>query len=130
MKNWHCQTTDFLILSATDFSYPVHICFVNLLEMFYGSAYAVGGMALAIFAFGLLIRSLSFMQAFTLAGMRLVRIEMKVAAAAAITNIILNILLIPKYGIEGAALASAAAFTVATLLFFHYLIILRHTNCL
>jgi O-antigen/teichoic acid export membrane protein len=92
----------------------------RLLDMFFGSIYAAGGFVLAIFTLGLLIRLLSYMQAFTLAGMRLVRIELKVAAAAALTNVLLNILLIPLYGIEGAAVASAVAFLVATLLFVHY----------
>jgi O-antigen/teichoic acid export membrane protein len=92
----------------------------NILDMFYGSTYAVGGLVLAIFTFGLLIRSLSIMQGLVLAGMRLVRIELKVAAAAAIANVLLNLLLIPVYGIEGAAISSAIAFLVATLLFIYY----------
>lgn len=92
----------------------------SLLKMFYGSAYAVGGLALAIFALGLLIRSLTFIQAFILAGMRLVRIELKIAGASALANIVLNFILIPQFGIEGAAIASAAAFTIATILFIYY----------
>lgn len=92
----------------------------RILNMFYGAEYAVGGLVLAIFTFGLLIRSLTFMQALILAGMRLVRIELKVAAAAALTNVLLNIFLIPLYGIEGAAAASAVAFLVASILFIYY----------
>jgi O-antigen/teichoic acid export membrane protein len=92
----------------------------NILNMFYGPVYGVGGVVLAIFTFGLLIRSLSIIQGFILAGMRLVRIELKVAAAAAIANVILNLLFIPVYGIEGAAISSAIAFLIATLLFIYY----------
>jgi O-antigen/teichoic acid export membrane protein len=92
----------------------------TLLDMFYGSDYSVGGIALAIFTLGLLIRSLSIMHALVLAGMRLVRIEIKVAAISASANVLLNLIMIPLFGIEGAAAASACAFATATFLFVHY----------
>jgi O-antigen/teichoic acid export membrane protein len=52
--------------------------------------------------------------------MRLVKIELYVTAASGVANIILNFLLIPALGIEGAAMASAASFALSALLLNHY----------
>jgi O-antigen/teichoic acid export membrane protein len=99
----------------------VMLSFPNtLLDMFYGAEYAIGGMALAIFTLGLLVRSLSIVHGFVLAGMRLVKIELKIAGISAFANVLLNLLFIPQFGIEGAAASSVAAFAIATFLFVYY----------
>jgi len=92
----------------------------SLLRMFYGEGYTAGALTLVIFTIGLLIRSISFMHASALAAMRLVGIELKIAIVAAITNIALNALLIPRFGIDGAAIASSIAFAISTILFIYY----------
>jgi len=92
----------------------------SLLRMFYGEGYAVGSLTLVIFTIGLLIRSLSIMHGSALAAMRLVGIELKIAIVAAISNVALNALLIPRFGIDGAAIASSIAFAISTVLFIYY----------
>ena len=92
----------------------------SILRMFYGDSYAVGGLAMAIFTLGLLIRSISYTQSLVLAGMRMVGIELKVVSVAALANIVLNWILIPPFGIVGSAVASAVAFAIATFLFIYY----------
>jgi len=92
----------------------------NILGLFYGSEYVLGGVAMAVFTFGLFVRSLSYVQSQVLAGMRLLQVELKVVIAAAIANGILNFILIPPLGIVGAAIASATAFSACTILFNHY----------
>jgi len=52
--------------------------------------------------------------------MRLVRLELNVAIVAGIANIIFNIMLIPGFGMEGAAFASAVAFLLSALMFERY----------
>jgi len=92
----------------------------SLLRMFYGEGYTAGALTLMIFTIGLLIRSISFMHASALAAMQLVIIELIIAVVAAITNIWLNFLFIPKYGMDGAAIASAIAFAISTILFIFF----------
>ncbi|MFH1261635.1 MAG: flippase [Candidatus Micrarchaeota archaeon] len=92
----------------------------DLLTLFYGNEYGIGGTAMALFTMGLLIRSLSDAPSLVLASMRLVKIELMVAAFVLTMNIILNFLLIPSFGIDGAALASLLSFTTCTILIFYY----------
>lgn len=92
----------------------------KILSLFYGPEYVPGALTMSIFTFGLFLRSLSIMPAFVLAGLRLVKIELKIAAVAAVTNILLNIAMIPIWGIEGATLASAISLLFASMLFFYY----------
>jgi O-antigen/teichoic acid export membrane protein len=92
----------------------------SILRMFYGDSYAIGGFAMAVFSAGLFIRSISLTQSLVLAGMRMVGIELKVVAVAAFVNVLLNLFLIPSYGMNGAAVASAVAFIIATILFVYY----------
>lgn len=97
---------------------PVTIIFVvfpsQILQMLYGADYAPGAMVLVLFSLGLFIRSLGYVQGSILASMRIVRVELYGAIAATLANIALNWVLIPPYGIEGAALASAISFAMAT----------------
>lgn len=105
-------------------TFPLALVMVSfpdgLLRMFYGDSYAGGGLVLAIFTIGLLIRSLSTIQSLVLASMRMLRIELNIAIAAALLNVALNWLLIPIYDVNGAAFASAISFTVVTVLFVYY----------
>ncbi|VVC02177.1 Polysaccharide biosynthesis protein [uncultured archaeon] len=105
-------------------SIPVAVVMIafsgEMLSGFYGSSYRVGASTLAIFVAGLLFSILTYTVSYGLAAMRLVKIELKVAFVAGAANIILNILLIPHMGIEGAALASAISFFISMLLFNYY----------
>ncbi|MFH1393768.1 MAG: flippase [Candidatus Micrarchaeota archaeon] len=116
-----CATSTRWLLFIT---VPLALVFVTfskqILNMFYGELYVPGALALSLFAIGLLIRAATMVPSYVLAGMRLVRIEIKIAAVAAAVNIILNVGLIPSYGIDGAAAASAVSFLVATALFIWY----------
>ena len=92
----------------------------EMLTVFYGSSYRSGGNAMAIFILGLMFSTIIYPISLALAGMRLVRLELNVAIAAGIANVILNILLIPGFGMEGAAFASAVAFLLSALMFERY----------
>ena len=92
----------------------------EILQMFYGKAYSGGAVVLMIFAIGFFIRSLSFIQGSLLAALRAVKLEIYTAAAAAVSNIALNWVLIPRYGIEGAAISSAVSFALVTVLLVYF----------
>jgi O-antigen/teichoic acid export membrane protein len=92
----------------------------ELLGAFYGADYAGGALAMAIFTLGVLVNSFSYLTAFALAALRMVRLELKVVSISAVINIALCVLLIPRFGMEGAALASLISFTAMTVLFRHY----------
>ncbi|MFA5412034.1 MAG: flippase [Candidatus Micrarchaeia archaeon] len=92
----------------------------ELLQMFYGAGYAAGAGALMIFSIGMFVRALSQVQSSMIAASRLVRIELYAAGGAALANVALNWMLIPIYGINGAAAASMISFVIVTLLLIYY----------
>ncbi len=92
----------------------------SLLRMFYGDAYAIGGNVLTLFALGLLIRSFTFVHSFVLAGLRLVKLELKIGILTLFVNLVLNWFLIPLWGIEGAGVASAISLIFASLCLIYY----------
>lgn len=92
----------------------------SLLTVLYGEGYAGGAMAMAIFTFGILARTFSTVLSLGLAAMRLVGIELRIIVAGALFNVLMNLLLIPSYGMEGAAAASAMSFVLMSILLHHY----------
>jgi len=87
-----------------------------ILRVLYGPAYEAGFLTLAFFAIGNFASLLSSPQKLALAGMRLVEIELVASAAGALLNFVLNILLIPRFGIGGAAFASMVSFALVSLI--------------
>ncbi|MCX8194978.1 MAG: oligosaccharide flippase family protein [Candidatus Micrarchaeota archaeon] len=92
----------------------------EMITILYGEAYSGGASAMLLFTAGLLFSSFTYTIALTLAGMRLVNLEFKIVVLMGITNVVLNFLLIPIMGIDGAALASALSFALASALFIYY----------
>lgn len=92
----------------------------NFLDLFYGADYVDGSAVLIFFSVGLLIRGIGTVPGLVLATMRRLDIEFKIMAFAVIVNILLNLLLIPTYGITGAAFASFCSFILLTVLLIYY----------
>jgi O-antigen/teichoic acid export membrane protein len=92
----------------------------EMLSAFYGSQYRPGGTAMAIFIIGLLFSTITYPVSLALAGMRLVKLELYVAVTCAIANVVLNVLLVPHFGMEGASLASTVAFLLSAFMFERY----------
>jgi O-antigen/teichoic acid export membrane protein len=92
----------------------------EMLSVFYGSQYGGGSAVMAIFCIGLLFSAFSYVISLTLAGMRLVALEFKIALLVVALNVALCFLLIPPFGTDGAAVAAAASFAVSAALFVHY----------
>ncbi|AKB43094.1 flippase [Methanosarcina vacuolata] len=88
------------------FMYPEFI--INVL---YGSRYSGAGNVLQILALGYIMNSLFGLNYYTLLSAGKSRLLMNCSIISAIMNIILNLILIPPYGMLGAAIASAVSFT-------------------
>jgi len=83
-----------------------------MLRVLYGAAYEPGAMTLALFAMGYLFSLLGTVQGTMLAAHRLVKIELFAFIIAAMANVLLNVLLIPPFGISGSAFAIMASFAI------------------
>jgi O-antigen/teichoic acid export membrane protein len=83
----------------------------TVINFFFGTEYVSASTALRILSAGLIVNSLLGLAGSSLVAMGYTRFIMWTVVIAAVLNIVLNALLIPGYGIEGAAIASAAAIT-------------------
>ncbi|HSB47806.1 MAG TPA: oligosaccharide flippase family protein [Candidatus Bilamarchaeum sp.] len=82
----------------------------ELLAAFYGAAYTGGSLSMMILVAGIAVKAASSMLFLALAALRLVRLELKLSLLAAMLNVALNVFLIPRLGMEGAALGTALSF--------------------
>lgn len=78
-----------------------------ILRLFYGSRYLGAADAMSIFSLGAGFLTVFYVLAFALHGAGQVRTPMKLAAVGVFFTLALNFLLIPAFGIEGAAAATA-----------------------
>lgn len=92
----------------------------NLLNLFYGSTYQKGSIVLVLFAAGLFIKSIFILPSAVFAAIRRLDVEGKAITVAAISNVLLNIFLIPLYGINGAATASFISLSLMGLVIYYY----------
>ncbi|MBN2478074.1 flippase [Candidatus Micrarchaeota archaeon] len=94
----------------------------KLLGMIYGIEYEEGAFVLLMFSIGFTMSSLIGIQAKTLAAINRLDVNLKRVITASVVNIVLNLILIPNYGINGAAVASAVSLTLSAML------IMKDTN--
>lgn len=87
----------------------------NTIFLFYGSAYTTGSIALIILLFGIAMNGLTGMTGEVLVGIRKTKLNLLTEIFGAITNVGLNILLIPKFGILGAAIGTSISISVRNL---------------
>jgi O-antigen/teichoic acid export membrane protein len=78
----------------------------KLLYFLYGAAFEIGAPVLIILLFAQIANIFMYLQTMCLNAMDMPRISFHITAASAVLNIILNVLLIPLFGISGAAFAS------------------------
>lgn len=87
-----------------------------VLNLLFGSRYIGASVALQILAFGYIFNSYFGTNYHTLIAVGKSKFIMHCHLASSVANIILNIFLIPPFGINGAAIASASAFAGVTIL--------------
>lgn len=88
----------------------------GLLGLIYRPAYSIGGSVLVILSVGFVIKNTLQVHKSILAALGKSKILAINTATTAILNIVLNIILIPRYGIEGAAVATSISFFLLGLL--------------
>lgn len=89
------------------------------LDFFFGPEYVVGARALQILLVGVLLFALAAINHSIFSAVGNPGIVTKIILLGALVNIILNVLLIPYFGIVGAALSTAASYTLAFILSVH-----------
>jgi O-antigen/teichoic acid export membrane protein len=94
--------------------YPIFLFILvfpkELLTLLYGSQYTGGYIALIVLALGIAVNDFSGTSANVLVGGGRTRLNLLCEVIAAVTNVVLNILLIPIFGILGAAIATAMSY--------------------
>ena len=83
----------------------------EIIRLLYGNDYAPGSTALIILSFGIAMNDFSGTAGNILVGSGHTKLNLVCEAIAAVMNILLNILLIPRYGITGAAVATSISYT-------------------
>jgi O-antigen/teichoic acid export membrane protein len=87
-----------------------------LLSLVYRPAYATGASALVVLAIGFAVHNVLSVQENVLRAYGAAKLVAANHVAAAAINVVLNVLFIPRYGIVGAALATAVAYAVSGVL--------------
>jgi O-antigen/teichoic acid export membrane protein len=87
-----------------------------LILTFFGKAYISGTIALQILMIGAFIHVVSSVNNTILSAIGKPKIVAKIIILVALFNVVTNILLIPKYGIEGAALTTALSYLITLIL--------------
>ena len=87
-----------------------------MLELLFGARYMGAALALQILSAGEFVHTLVGPNGTTLTSYGKTTLLMIDAVLAAILNIVLNLLLIPRYGISGAAIATAISLAVSNVL--------------
>ena len=104
--------TSFLIFSFSDL----------LLGLFYGAAYIPGSLALKILAIGAIFFSLSNINGNILSGIGKPHIYTGIIIFGTVINVLLNAILIPKFGISGTAAATGLSFALMMIIGFYILV--------
>lgn len=116
-----CSVVTKWIISLT---FPIFLLTVlfsdHLLRILFGAEYITGATALSILAFAFMIGGTLGPTSSILLTYGRTKIPMVISYMAAATNFLLNLLLIPIYGIDGAAIATAFSFSLNSLLQFSF----------
>ncbi len=116
-----CNTSmRWILFLAIPFTLVFTVFPEDLLGMFYAGPYRDGGPVMSIFTFGVLLASFYTVPVLVLASMKLLKYQLRVAAIVAVVNVLLNLILIPQFGMIGAAITSTFGFILALLLYLHY----------
>jgi O-antigen/teichoic acid export membrane protein len=95
---------------------PLGVFAEEFLTVIYGVKYGPGGAALVVLAIGFAIRNVLAIHGPILEGLGRSRLLMNNSLSTAVLNLGLNLVLIPRYGILGAAMATAASYFIRELL--------------
>ncbi|WP_233553859.1 flippase [Halococcus sp. IIIV-5B] len=110
IKRIYKVTTKWVFIAG----FPLFLLFVSfptdIVSSVFGEAYAGGSEALWLIATGFFVSAAYGRAQDTLAAFGYTRVILGINTAAAVLNIVLNVVLIPRYGLVGAATATAVSF--------------------
>ena len=92
---------------------PLTFSATVLVKLAYGDAYARGGMMLALLGWSVLFVNIGIARSAFLTTMNWTRVHFFAVFLGAMVNILLNVILIPRYGGMGAVVASCVAYWMA-----------------
>ncbi|MCU4718034.1 flippase [Halapricum hydrolyticum] len=101
-----------LVVASACAFVPLGVFSSEFISIIYGSAYAGGGLALAILAFGYGSQNVLSVNGPILQALGRSRLLAFNSVLAAIVNVVLNVLFIPRFGIVGAAVATSISFVL------------------
>jgi PST family polysaccharide transporter len=107
---------DLMALISLVFVLPLFVFSKQIIVLFYGSAYAEAGAVLAVYVLSGIFVFLGHVRESWIAVENIARFSLYSTATGAFVNILLNYLLIPRYGNLGAAYATLIALFVASYL--------------
>ena len=114
----------FLMKFSFILAIPVVLIFVafpeTIIRIFFGADYVAGAVALQILSVMTIFHLMTGILNSTLAGIGKPAVTTAITSVMAVFNFIFNLVLIPVYGIVGAAFTSLASYMVGTVLLFYY----------
>lgn len=108
------QLYDLMIWVALPISFALTFSADYLVAFLFGAEFAKSGEVLSLYVWVSVVIFLGVASSQYLTAENLLRLSFYRTACGAILNVILNLLLIPDYGIEGAAIATLASYSAAT----------------
>jgi len=93
----------------------------SLLQVFFGEEYVVGSLAMRILLIGVILYTIANVNQYILAGIGKPKITAKIVIIVALFNFLGNLVLIPIYGIVGAAIMTTLSYVLALILSLKYL---------
>ncbi|MDD5254389.1 MAG: flippase [Candidatus Nanoarchaeia archaeon] len=100
----------------------------QILTILFGQSYAIGKTALIIISLGYFIYSFSLVSFQVLITFKKTLPIMYISIITTLINVVLNYFLIPKMGIDGAAISTSVSFVIFTVIIFIYSIKLTESN--
>jgi O-antigen/teichoic acid export membrane protein len=104
----------------------------QIINMLFGYEYVVAGLALSVLSIGILVESISWMSRNVLLSLGKTKFEVYNLIIICFINFVLSLMLIPEYGIYGAALSTTISYVfwgvINNLGVYHYLKTQQFTN--
>ncbi|RLM57140.1 flippase [Halobellus sp. Atlit-31R] len=101
-----------IIIATTAALVPMVLFASDLLGLIYRPAYSTAGLALIILIFGFAVKNVLQTHGPIIEALGKSKLSALNTGSAAVVNLLVNLALIPRYGIEGAAFATTVSFVV------------------
>lgn len=112
LRSFYAVTTKWIVTVTYPLTVFVTLNSGPILQVLYSPEYATAQTALSILAGGMFFRVFVGPNAATIQSIELTKIDLVASSAGLLTNICLNIVLIPEFGIVGAAVATTTGYAV------------------